>query len=528
MARRLVAFVAVLTVALPVGAFAGLASSVDSAVPAGADEPLINGGGSSYAAPAITEWASQSKDRLGLNVNYAVSSSVQGLNEFALHELNFGASEIGYSTKQADYPAPPDFQYLPDVAGATCLDYHLTAVNGSSVRTLLLDPAVMAEIFTGEIKSWNAPAIKALNPHVLLPAEPIVVAWREDPSGDNYLFSQYLNAVAPSIWQPFDKALGYYANHNFATAIWPQPNGQTIPKQYNLAGWVGESGSDNASYYVSSTEGSITYVETAYAIEHGDPCAYIKNASGNYVQPSAYNDAVALTRAQLLPDLEQELGQVYTNPDPDAYPISAYSYLLTKENGYSPQMASEFGAFILFFACYGQQSAEVLGYSPLPPILVLRDFQAVDRIAGAPKAPSAPTPANCADPYVDGSQKFPGGPQVQGGGGTTTTTIVTGTTSPGSSVTSTTIAGATGPKSGSKGKGPGNNSNSVTVIHSPGSSGSASSSNGLALLTATTGLTRASGLDPRREAALFGAAVVVLVMPPLLLSLRQRRRRRSA
>lgn len=548
----------VLAIAVPVGVLAGLGLSAGSATPVFADEPLINGGGSSYAAVAINQWAGEAKVRYGMNINYAVSSSVQGLNEFALGQLNFGASEIGYSTKQADYAAPPGFQYLPDVAGATCLDYHLTAVNGRPVKVLLLNPTVMAEIFTGQIKYWNDSAIKALNPHLLLPHEPIVVAWREDPSGDNYLFSQYLNAVAPSIWEPFDRSLGYYANDNYATAIWPQPNGQKIPDQYNLAGWVGESGSDNASYYVASTQGAITYVETAYALEHGDPCAYIRNQSGHYVEPTEYNDAVALTKAQLLPDLEQELGEVYTNPDPDAYPISAYSYLLTKESGYSEQMANELGKFIQFLACYGQQSAGTLGYSPLPPILVQRDFQAVNRIVGASKAPAAPTPSNCSDPYVNGTLPFPGGPHVDGsgGGGTTTPTKPTGTTATTTTtvpkVTATTTptgksgkpsgttktgtktgtktATKTGSPSGTKSAGSAPTGPASGVISSPGAAqqGGAASNDGLALLDSTNALTRSTGPDAARDAVLLAVAAVVLFGPLLFVSWRQRRRRRAA
>jgi phosphate transport system substrate-binding protein len=55
----------------------------------------------------------------------------------------------------------------------------------------------------------------------------------------------------------------------------------------------------------------------------------VQNESGAWVQPYAENIAAALTKANLRPDLSQELSRVYTNPDPKAYPISAYSYLMT-------------------------------------------------------------------------------------------------------------------------------------------------------------------------------------------------------
>ena len=48
--------------------------------------------------------------------------------------------------------------------------------------------------------------------------------------------------------------------------------------------------------------------------------------------PSEYNDAVALTKAQINMNpsstdyLLENLDNVYTNPDPRTYPLSSYSY----------------------------------------------------------------------------------------------------------------------------------------------------------------------------------------------------------
>ena len=76
------------------------------APPAYANGPTITGAGSSYASVAIDQWVAEISSIDGDSVNYSVSSSVIGLNEFAQQQVNFGASEIGYSTGQANY-APP-------------------------------------------------------------------------------------------------------------------------------------------------------------------------------------------------------------------------------------------------------------------------------------------------------------------------------------------------------------------------------------------------------------------------------------
>lgn len=51
---------------------------------------------------------------------------------------------------------------------------------------LNLTPEVLAGIFLGKIGSWNAPEIRAINKHVRLPDEKIVVVHRSDGSGTTY------------------------------------------------------------------------------------------------------------------------------------------------------------------------------------------------------------------------------------------------------------------------------------------------------------------------------------------------------
>jgi phosphate transport system substrate-binding protein len=393
----------------------GAGPSASTALAAG---PTITGTGSSYAAVAIDQWVAQMQSIYGDAVNYQTSSSVIGMNDYAQRQVDFGASEIGYSTGQANNtPASGSYQYLPDVAGATCLMYNLTGSVGNHVTNLRLDPAVMTGIFTGKITNWSDPAIRALNRGVPLPNRPIVVTFRTDASGENYLFGDYLQHEEPSAWAAYTHTLGF---PDAPQAIWPYPQQGGSSGSYSFTNWVGESGSDNASNYVASNAGTITYVETAYALLHHEPCASIRNASGNYVAPSELNDAVALERAQLLPDLEQKLAGVYSNPLKQAYPISAYSYLLvalSPRGTIDPAKGKVLGQFVDYFACAGQQAAGQLGYSPLPPNLVQEDLNGIARITGA-AAPPKLSASTCKNPYVDGQTPLPGEPSIAGGGPT--------------------------------------------------------------------------------------------------------------
>ena len=480
---------------LPVVGVVMVCSSALHTAPAYAGGATITGTGSSYAAVAINQWVAQVASLYGDNVNYATSASVTGLNEFALQQVDFGASEIGYSTGQANNEpkAGYSYQYLPDVAGAECLDYNLQSTTGQQVTNLNLNSDAMTKIFTGQISTWSNPEIAALNPSIQLPNTPIVVAYRTDASGDNYLFSNYLDTIQPSLWNAFTQAL---SSPPGAQAIWPTPpSGARSVGPYSFGNWNGENGSDNASNYVYGNVNSITYVETSYALLHHDPCASVENASGAFVKPSRDADATALLSDQLEPDLEQLLTGVYLSPQATAYPISAYSYLLTGVNtpGGAQEVpsdkASVMGQFIQFIACQGQQSAGQLGYSPLPPNLVQADFNAVTRITGVTLP--APTAQNCANPYIDGSIPLAGEPIIgsapQAGGSS-------GAVAAGPVATSTTSASAAAAAAASHGGG-------GTVGAASGGNGASSSSSQSASSSAGTGKALSAGRSGKKTTA---------------------------
>jgi phosphate transport system substrate-binding protein len=400
----------------------------------------VTGTGSSYAAIAINAWVSQVFTSLGLNINYQATSSVIGLENFAQSLVDFGASEIGYSAGQTQSSPPAGYQYMPDVAGATCLMYNVSGSTGQQVQQLELTPALIGKIFTGQITYWNDPQITALNPTALLSHVPIVVVARSDASGDNYIFSDYLATVDPGDWSGFTRAL--LGQPEGPSATWPTPSGGgTTVGNYNEGNWDFQAGSDNASNFVASSLNSITYVETGYATEHNMPCAYVQNASGGFIRPSELGDAYALESDQInLATGEQSLAPVFLSPNPQAYPISAYSYLVTQSSGISAAKGAVLSAFILFLACQGQQSAGKLGYSPLPTNLVVADFNAISKINGHVALPATIDASTCPNPYITGELQSLGEPPLLGA----PTGSYTGVNASGTSSTATSKDAGTG------------------------------------------------------------------------------------
>ena len=404
--------------------------------------PSMQSTGSSFAAVAIQQWVGQTSTLYGLNINWQVQSSVVGLNDFAQNQVDFAASDIPYSSQQAQSTPTIPYQYMPDVAGGLSFMYNLNGNDGQRINSLQIDASVIDKIFLGEITTWNDPAIAQINPQLVgdLPNTKIVPVFRTDASGENYLLSDYLlhqDGANFTAAQNAFQATGILGAGQ-PSASWPIPTPGVSYDQKAYPGWaagnpVGQSGSDNAANYVSSlsSQGSITYVETAYAKEHNFPVASLQNAAGQFVQPTSLNVATALEKAELHTDLTQNLTNVYTNPIPNAYPLSAYSYLVTPcsptlaaPQGFScdgPAGASTFptqkgqalGQFVGFMGCAGQQQMATLGYSPLPPNLVQADFDAIGRLNGGVEPPKV-SAATCKNPYVDGQIPLPGEPPVPG------------------------------------------------------------------------------------------------------------------
>ncbi|HWX41773.1 MAG TPA: extracellular solute-binding protein, partial [Blastocatellia bacterium] len=63
-------------------------------------------------------------------------------------------------------------------------------------RYLNFTPEALAGIYSGSIRRWNDPAIKAVNPGANLPDKDIVVIHRSDGSGTTFVWTDYLSQTS--------------------------------------------------------------------------------------------------------------------------------------------------------------------------------------------------------------------------------------------------------------------------------------------------------------------------------------------
>ena len=352
--------------------------------------PTVTGAGSTWVQIALDQWRADIA-RYGFSINYQGDGSSAGRSLYISGGVDFAASEIPFQPDELyRLGSGTHYQYMPDVAGGTSLMYNLHTPSGSRITTLKLNADAAGKIFTGVIGSWQDAEIAQLNPGLQIRETRIIPVIRSDGSGTSAQFSLYLHDQAPGVWNAFA-----------ATQTCPAPCSQwpDFPGSFHAAY------SDGVANFVASDvqgQGAITYVEAGYAFGRNFPVASLHNASGNYTQPTSDNVATALNHATLYPDLTQNLTAVYRAPEPNAYPMSSYSYMIlpcvappsespTCSTSAPPNFGTDkgfvLGTWIIYIACAGQREAAPLGYSPLPPNLIQADFNAVNRLPGHPTTP---------------------------------------------------------------------------------------------------------------------------------------------
>jgi phosphate transport system substrate-binding protein len=361
----------------------------------------VDGAGSTWSQIAVDQWRADVA-RQGLAINYQGLGSSTGRQFYIVGQSDFAVSEIPFQPAYHDRDghvvydevaraAKRPYAYMPIVAGGTSFMYHLE-VNGRRITDLKLSGRTIARIFTGGIGFWDDAAIREDDGRTF-PHTPITPVLRSDGSGTSAQFTAYLAKQFADVWNPFCSSATHLPSPCPPTSLYPY-----------FANSKAQQGSDGVANAVAApyNNGAITYVEYGYALQRSYPVVLVLNQAGYYVGPTAQNVAIALQRARINPDRTQVLDDVYNNPDPRAYPVSSYSYMIVPTDTTAPFTEAKgeaLGRFILYFLCAGQQKAVQLGYSPLPRNLVQFGFDAERLIKGAP----APPPIErCANPTITG------------------------------------------------------------------------------------------------------------------------------
>ncbi len=293
--------------------------------------------------------------KTGVQFNYQPIGSGGGIKQMTEGTVDFGASDAPLSDAQlaeAKEKRGTDIVHLPTVMGAVVATYNVSGVG----PFLKLTPEALAGIYLGQITTWNDPKIASVNPGFNLPNTPIVVVHRSDGSGTTNIFTDYLCKVSPE-WQ---SKVGKGTSVN-----WPVG--------------LGAKGNEGVSGQVKQVDGSIGYVEHAYAFQNKLPYAEIRNKSGVFVKPSI--EGVTAAAAGAAKAMPADFRIMITDaPGKDAYPICGFTWLLMYHDQKDQAKAQALAKFLRWAYTDGEKYAAGLLYAPLPPNVVKMVLKKIDTL----------------------------------------------------------------------------------------------------------------------------------------------------
>jgi len=304
----------------------------------------LSGAGATFPLPFYNMAFQNYTKTTGVKVSYGGIGSGGGIQSLTDKVVDFGASDAFMSSAEmAKMPAP--VLHIPTCSGAVVIAFNLKGIN-----QIKLNPETLTKIFLGEIKNWNDPALKRLNPAIKFPNLAITVVHRSDGSGTTNMFTDYLTKVS----KEWATKLGAGKSVNWPTGI-------------------GAKGNPGVAGIISQTVGAIGYVGSEYAFAEKISSALLQNKAGKYIKASIAS--VSAAGKGLIP---ADTRVMITNSSAvDAYPISGFTWLiLYKEQNYNKRSYEQALATVRLLnwmvSPTAQGMAGKVNYSPLPAPVVAK------------------------------------------------------------------------------------------------------------------------------------------------------------
>ena len=318
--------------------FAALAATAVVTAPAKAAD--LSGAGATFPYPIYAKWADIYKKETGIGLNYQSIGSGGGIKQIIANTVTFGATDKPLSGEDLEKNGLIQF---PTVMGGIV---PVVNVEGIKPGELVFDGPTLAKIYLGEITAWNDPAIQKLNPDLKLPSDAIATVYRSDGSGTTFVWTNYLSKVSPD----FKSKIGSNTSVQFPVGL-------------------GAKGNEGVANNVMQTQGSIGYVEYAYAKQNKISYTKMVNKDGKTVAPliSTFQAAAANADWASAPGM----GVILTDePGADSWPITNPTFILIHKKPKDVIAVKEALKFFDWAYTNGGKTAEELDYVPLPENVV--------------------------------------------------------------------------------------------------------------------------------------------------------------
>src|SRR5579883_96332 len=283
----------------------------------------LTGAGATFPVPLYERYIAEfKKNNPDVDISYQGVGSGAGIRQIIAGTIDFGGSDAAMTDEEIG-KVKNGVILVPTAGGPVAVIYNLP-----QVANLKLSRSVLPDIFAGKITKWNDPRIVKDNPGAKLPDSDIKPVVRADGSGTSFIFTNHLSAISPS----FKSEIGV----------------GTAPK------WTGNplkgKGNPGVAQEVSRAEGTIGYVEYAYAKQNKIQTAFVQNKKGQFLPPSVRDANKALATVKFPDNYRVFVG----DPD-DGYPIAGLTWLMVYKQYDNAEKAAAVKKFVNWILSDGQK-----------------------------------------------------------------------------------------------------------------------------------------------------------------------------
>jgi phosphate transport system substrate-binding protein len=301
---------------------------------------VLVGSGSSVPAPLYNRWAQEfAKRNPNVQMRYVPIGTSEGIKQISHGAGDFGAGEALLTSAER---TEGKLVALPAVLIGIAPIFNLPGVH----QELRLSGELLAEIFLGNVKMWDAPAIAKLNPEVTLPNLRIQVINRPAGKGSNYVFTDFLSKVSSK----FRAQIGVNASPDWPVGVPAERSADMVEKVKNAPGAIG-------------------FVESQYAVKANLSEVAVLNAAGKYVRASAESIAAACQAVEA-PQWNKFATSLTNASGADSFPITSFTWIYLRAQSSDSSRAAALRDLLDWIYSDGQQFAGQEGYSELPPALL--------------------------------------------------------------------------------------------------------------------------------------------------------------
>jgi len=298
----------------------------------------ITGAGSMIPVHLMKAWGDAYTQRTpGTTIKYQGSSPAEGIKRLVNKEVDFASIDMPLSLEELKKNGLMQF---PFVLGAIAPMVNLHNVY---IGQMKLDAKVLGDIFLGNIKKWNDPAIVAMNPKMQLPDAEIIIVHRFASPGVRTMIGDLL------------------AKNN---AHWKEVKGASMGGEWPATAIEVKNPKEHFDK-IKENPNSIGYGSIPLAMKYGLPYVKMRNIEGNFVSPSDENVSAAASNAKW--DESNGFDVVLTDqPGANTWPMSNTSFILLRKTSDHPERTRELLKFFKYGLRYGGLKAVESDYIPLP------------------------------------------------------------------------------------------------------------------------------------------------------------------